>query len=269
MAQPLPQARQRLGVLEPKSPGLPALGLYTANVTHRQHTFRFVLNPETIGSLCYLHHFGDELKQNMDAGLVLTCLGGQGPLSYKMTRRETARIDRLAENWNERGHQMVKRSFTPSHGSDERQYCSPGFNLPMGQLARTVYGQYEGYHNSLDTKEFMTIEALLLSINEIELFLRELDNVGPWINLAPYGEPQLGRRGLYPNINSANTWKTSSDEIFDGRVILERILNILNYSDGHYDLIDIAKKCNCRISDLLPVVDRLNSEGLLQFHGGI
>lgn len=230
----------------------------------RRHRFRFVLNPETIGSLCYLHLHGDALMARMDAGLVLTCLGGPGSLTYKASRCETATVDRLAKHWQSRGEPLRLRPFTPVSGSDERQYCSPGFNLPVGQFARCTYGDYDGYHNSLDSKEFMTVEALVQSVDEIEAFLKELDMVEPWTNLSPHGEPQLGRRGLYPNINSAATWAASSDEVFDGRKILEHILTVLNYGDGTHDLIAIADKAGCAVRDLLPVVTRLEDGGLLK-----
>ncbi|MEI9905979.1 MAG: DUF4910 domain-containing protein [Asticcacaulis sp.] len=184
------------------------LGLYRriAAWPRRRHRFRFVLNPETIGSLCYLWLHGDALRERMDAGFVLTCMGGPGRLSYKASRRETTVADKLARHWHGRGEALGLRAFTPTGGSDERQYCSPGFNLAVGQFARALYADYDGYHNSLDTKAFMTIDALVDSIDTIEAYLKELDMAGPWLNQAPYGEPQLGRRGLYPNINSAATW---------------------------------------------------------------
>lgn len=241
------------------------LGLYRRirNWPERQHRFRFVLNPETIGSLCYLHLHGEHLKRHLDAGLVLTCLGGPAELSYKASRRRNTTVDRLAQHWNARGEPLRLRAFTPSGGSDERQYCSPGFNLPVGQMARDVYGEYPGYHNSLDTKAFMTVEALVDSIDRIEDFLKELDQGGPWFNLQPCGEPQLGRRGLYPTLNSASTWKTSSDEVFDGRAVLERILYTLNYSDGLHDLVAVADLAGCSTAELLPIVKRLREAGLL------
>jgi aminopeptidase-like protein len=238
---------------------------------NRMHRFRFVLNPETIGSLCYLHLYGDQLRVSMDAGIVLTCVGGAGPLSFKQSRLKDTQINRLADLWADRGgidgRSLDVRPFSPASGSDERQWCSPGFNLPMGQFARSVYGEYAGYHNSLDTKEFMGIQTLLDSVDQIEQFLSELDRAGPWINQSPFGEPQLGKRGLYPNVNSANTWMSSNDQVFDGRKILARLLNVLSYSDGVIDLVEIADKCNCSVTDLLPIVSRLCEENLLAYGG--
>lgn len=244
------------------------LGLYLrlAAWPQRRHTFRFVLHPETIGSLCYLHLFGDHLRRQLDAGLVLTCLGGPNPsLSYKTSRRGDAAIDRLAGLWHsQHPTRLAIRAFTPCGGSDERQYCSPGFNLPMGQMARNVYGEYDGYHNSLDTKEFMRIDALVDSIDTLERFLWELDHAGAQINTSPYGEPQLGKRGLYPNVNSAATWQSSSDGVFDQRATLDRLLMLLSYSDGTQDLISIAQRCGCGIGDLIPLVRKLSENGLLR-----
>ena len=130
------------------------LGLYDRirRWPDRRFTYRFVLNPETIGSLCYLHRYGELLRSTVEAGLVLTCLGGPEPrLSYKTTRRESALLDRLVAALNFQENLGFRiRPFTPAHGSGERQYCSPGFDLPFGQLSRTVYGEYPGYHNSVE-----------------------------------------------------------------------------------------------------------------------
>jgi aminopeptidase-like protein len=234
----------------------------------RRYSYRFAVNPETIGSLCYLYLNGEHLMKHVISGVVLTCLGGPSEnLSYKLSRRGDSSMDRLARGWNEMG-KMDIRKFDPRSGSDERQYCSPGFNLPVGQIARTVYGSYEEYHNSLDNKEFMTIDALVSSIDRIEDFLWELDNSGYFINLFPYGEPQLGKRNIYPNVNAASTRRNSGDEIFDGRTFLNGTLMILNYSDGHNDMLDIAQKCSCSVSRLKPVADVLEDKGLIKFLGG-
>jgi aminopeptidase-like protein len=234
----------------------------------RRYSYRFVINPETIGSLCYLYLNGEHLMKNVISGVVLTCLGGPSEnLSYKLSRRGNSSMDRLAIKWNKMGKMNI-REFDPCSGSDERQYCSPGFNLPVGQVARTVYATYEGYHNSLDNKEFMTIDSLVSSVDYLEDFLRELDNSGYFVNLSPYGEPQLGKRNIYPNINAASTWNNSGDEIFDARTFLNRTLMILNYSDGHNDMQDIAEKCSCSVNQLKSVADILEDKGLIKFLGG-
>jgi aminopeptidase-like protein len=235
----------------------------------RRFSYRFLLNPETIGSLCYLHRYSDHLREKMISGIVLTCLGGPSErLTYKMSRRGNSLVDRTVHYL--RDHEKVAievRPFTPLGGSDERQYCSPGFNLPVGQLARTVYGFYAGYHNSLDTKEFMGIPTLVQSIREIEQILRAQEMGGRYINLKPYGEPQLGPRGLYPNENSVSTRTKSTDELVDSREFLNRILMVLNYADGENDMMAIAIRCGCKLTGLADVVDKLEQSGLLAHMG--
>lgn len=232
--------------------------------TNRRFTYRFVFIPETIGSISYLHKFGGELKEKLHSGLVLTCLGGSKELSYKMSRSGANPIDRLWGNLISSGElKGDTRPFTPTHGSDERQYCSPGFNLPVGQMARTVYGGYEGYHNSLDTKEFMTIEALHKSLKGLELLLIANEADGFYINLNPFGEVKLDKHGLYPDINSPTSKEKSSNDITDQRTQLNDLLTVLNYSDGNYSLSDIADICKCSIFRLLPIVENLKEKGII------
>ena len=231
----------------------------------RRFSYRFLLNPETIGSIVFLWKHGDELRQTLRAGIVLTCLGGpSGSLSYKTTRRETADLDLLVDHLNAfDGAGIRKRPFTPVSGSDERQFCSPGFDLPVAQLARTVYGEYDGYHNSLDTKEFMGIERLVESADAIERLLLAFEQAGRFLNQNPHGEPQLGRRDLYPNVNRRETWSRSSDTMLDEREFLNAALTVLNYSDGRHSMIDIANRLEQPIHRLGPVIERLEEAGLL------
>jgi aminopeptidase-like protein len=238
----------------------------------RRYTYRFVINPETIGSLCYLSRRAEHLRRTMVAGLVLTCVGGSAAaLSYKLSRREDSLLDRLvmhrASNTSDPTGTPTVRAFSAISGSDERQYCSPGFNLPVGQIARSIYGEYPGYHNSLDDKAFMGIDTVARSIDEIERLLGDLEIAGRFINLAPFGEPQLGRRGLYPNMNSPATRGHSADEVVDGRVFLERLLTVLSYSDGKRDMIWTADRIGCRVGALRPVIERLETSGLLRLGG--
>tara|TARA_R110002124_G_scaffold127631_1_gene287775 strand:- start:3180 stop:4538 length:1359 start_codon:yes stop_codon:yes gene_type:complete len=230
----------------------------------RRFGYRFVLAPETIGSLCYLFRHGDRLKARLAGGLVLTCLGGSAEtLSYKTSRRGTSTLDALVSGLGE-ADGFVVRPFTPTSGSDERQYCSPGFNLPMGQMGRTLYGDYAGYHTSGDDKAFMGISPLVDAIDRIEALLHRHEYAGVFINQAPYGEAQLGRRGLYPSVNSPTNWSASSDRVVDSRTLLNRILIVLSDCDGDQRMIDIAARLDCSLDDLMPVIDRLEAEGLLK-----
>jgi len=226
------------------------------------YTYRFVLAPETIGTLCYLHNYSDHLQNKMVSGAVLTCLGGpKDGLSYQFSRQGDSLLDETIRNQCEYGDvALVTRSFTPTNGSDERQYCSPGFNLPVGQFARTVYGEYEGYHNSKDNKDFMTISSLIDSTNSLENLLQAHEYSGSFLNTKPYGEPMLSQYDLYPSTNAPSTRDDSTDAIVDdNRQLLNAILRILNYSDGEQTIAEIASKHEYSIMELIPVISILGS----------
>ncbi|WDV07475.1 DUF4910 domain-containing protein [Lysinibacillus irui] len=233
---------------------------------NRELTYRFVFLPETIGSIAYLSKYGQHLKENMYSGAVLTCLGGkEHQLSYKKSRNTNAPLNNLLTYLKESGQYSYPiRPFTPLFGSDERQYCSPGFNLPVGQFSKMIYGAYQGYHNSFDTKEHMTIEALLNSVNEIEyiLQLQELD--GYYINKKPFGEPKLGKYDLYPDINAPGSWGSSSSKKIDNRQQLNQVLTLLSYSDGKHKLSDVAKTLNYSLEDYKISIDVLKEHQLLE-----
>jgi len=232
----------------------------------REFTYRFVFHPETIGSIAFLAKYGEHLKQHVYSGCVLTCLGGKDmPLSYKFARQNDAPLNRLMYYLVKHEKQEYNmKVFSPLTGSDERQYCSPGFNLPIGQFSRMTYGQYPGYHNSLDTKEEMTIEALVKSVDEIEkiLKLQELD--GKYINLKPFGEPMLSKYDLYPDINSPENRRNSNNMVIDNRQALNQILMLLNYSDGEHYLIDIVKKFKYPLEHYEQSIKKLIEVGLLE-----
>lgn len=231
----------------------------------RRYSYRFLLNPETIGSLCFLYNHGKHIKEQLISGLILTCLGGdQEKIRFKHSRMNSSLFDRCAQHL-ERSKTVRTIPFCPTGGSDERQFCSPGFNLPMLQVAKTFTTEYEGYHNSLDTKEFMSIESVQNSIDQLEQFLLHAELCGFPINQSPFGEPQLGKRNLYPSMNAEHTRKQSSDSVLDGRLYLNAILLILNNSDGKHDLFDIAKLVGCDVTDLYPLIERLESESLIKY----
>ncbi len=232
----------------------------------RRYSYRFLLNPETIGSLCFLKDHYEYLKENLVAGLILTCLGGPSEnLHYKKSKIADTLIDSTIHDRSFNSHSWIIEDFTPLHGSEERQYCSPGFNLPVGRIVRSL-GPYKEYHNSLDTKEFMDMKQVLKSVDQIESLLKTAEISGKAVNLSPYGEPQLGKRNLYPNINSYNTVGTS----FDGaneRKQLNYLLTILSMADGHTYMNYIAKKCGISIEDLRPTIEKLEDENLIKFNG--
>ena len=137
---------------------------YLKKSKNRKYNYIFLINPETIGSICYLKKFGNSLKKNLIGGLVLTCLGGpEKKISYKKSRSNNSSLDKLFTHLSEHNECSI-REFDPTEGSDERQFCSSEFNLPIGQTARTIYGQYKEYHTSADNKKFMNISKIQESV---------------------------------------------------------------------------------------------------------
>lgn len=231
---------------------------YLSKLPHRRFAYRFVIAPETIGAITYLSRWGDHLKKQCIAGFVLTSCGDPNGITYKRSRRGNSLADIGAEDavrahCRETGKQATYLDFFPS-GSDERQYCSPGYNLPIGLLMRSWVGKYREYHTSLDNKQFITFSALQESI---ELYLKvffAIENEATYQNLLPYGEPNLGKRGLYPTLGSQR-----------GQAgVVKRIMYLLNYSDGSMPLSAIASKADCSISELSETAVELQAQGLLK-----
>jgi aminopeptidase-like protein len=197
----------------------------------RRHTFRFLFVPGTIGSITWLAgHDGD--TDRIAHGLVLTGLGDRGNVTYKRSRRGDASVDRAAEHvLAHSGHIHTIVDFSP-YGYDERQYCSPGFDLPVGRFGRSPHGEYPEYHTSADNLAFVDPEALADSLAKIVAIVDVLERDGTYRNLAPKGEPQLGRRGLYRAVGGA----------VDARSTEMAFLWVLNLSDGSASLLDIARR---------------------------
>lgn len=228
----------------------------------RNLTYRFVINPETIGAICYLSQYGKYFKEKMYAGMVLNCMGGSGSLHYKTSRRENSPFDLLIRRIND-SHEIECPStlFFPMSGSDERQYCSPGFNLPYGQMSRVM--SYKEYHNSLDTKEFMGIGNISKSIEEMEDILKLIDKDGFYVNKYPYGEVKLSDYGLYPTTNSYGNFNYKLGKV-DSLEKVNMILAILSYSDGRYRPSYIAERYRMKIGQVIDMVDILKKEGILE-----
>jgi len=219
-----------------------------------KYTYRFIFVPETIGSIYSLSVNGEYWKKNLQAGFVITCIGDDGKFTYKKSRRGNSFPDRAVEailNQTESEFNIVE--FFPS-GSDERQYCSPGFNLPVGSLMRTMYGKYPEYHTSADNKDFISFEAMEKSVLKYLEIIEVLERNEKYINKMPFCEPQLGKRGLYPTLGSQ---KGTED-------FVTAMMWILNLTDGTNDLISISEKSKIPISQLIPVIDKLIENGIIE-----
>jgi aminopeptidase-like protein len=220
----------------------------------RKYTYRFVISAETIGTICYLSVRGKHLKQYLSAGYQMTCLGDRGHFTYKLSRHGNTLADRAAQLvLRDHGvHNVIP--FDPGNGSDERQYCSPGFNLPFGSLMRTMYSCYPEYHTSLDNKEFISFDAMVESVEVALAIVNALESNSIWLNTIKYCEPQLGRKGLYPT-------KGSGTELPEK---LKAMMWLLNLADGNHDLFSIAEKSYHKLETLISVIHELSTANLLK-----
>jgi aminopeptidase-like protein len=226
-----------------------------SKIEERKFTYRFIFCPETIGSIAYLSMHGEYLKNNLIAGYIITCVGDDGKFTYKRSRRGDSLSDRAAEyvlNNSYSGEHRIL-DFFPVPGSDERQYCSPGFNLPVGSLMRTMYGEYPEYHTSKDNKSILSFEKMEEAIQVYKNIIKVIEYNKIYVNKFPYCEPNLGKRELYPTISTVNK-----------NEMIETILWLLNYSDGQNDLLDISKISGVSIDKLSNAARKCLRAGLLE-----
>jgi aminopeptidase-like protein len=209
--------------------------------------------PGTIGSIAWLALNASRL-QSIRHGLVLTGLGGPGPLVYKRSRRGDTVTDRAAAvALRDLGDASELRNFIP-YGYDERQYCSPGINLPIGCLSRTPFNEYPEYHTSADNLEFVTGEQLQRSYKACHSIVTVLEQNRTYLNTNPMCEPQLGRRGLYAAMGGAGERRTRE----------MAMLWVLNLSDGTNSLLDISERSGVSFETIIEAATRLAEHGLLR-----
>ncbi len=221
-----------------------------------RHTYRFLFVPETIGAIAYLARFGDRLRAHLLAGWVVTCIGDPGAFTYKRSRQGGALCDRIAEHvLGTSGAPHSVEPFLP-WGSDERQYCSPGFDLPVGSLMRTMYGRYPEYHTSLDDLDLVTADALGESLRMYHRMLAVLEANEVLTAALPHGEPQLSPRGLYPSTGGG----------LSGMRRLQNTLCVLNFCDGTTDLLAVAERTQRSVEELREAAEPLLKAGLIH-HG--
>ena len=216
-----------------------------------RYSYRFVWIPGTIGSITWLA-LNEPILPRIKHGLVLSCVGDPGRFTYKRSRRGKAEIDRLAEHiLQHSGREFQLLDFAP-HGYDERQYCSPGINLPMGCFMRTPNGGYPQYHTSADDLSLVKPSSLAESLHQILQLVAGLEENLSYVNLNPKCEPQLGRRGLYHQVGGTKN-----------AAVEEAMLWVLNFSDGGNSLLDIATRSGLPLAALSAAATRLEKAGLL------
>ena len=219
--------------------------------TQPHYTYRFLFMPGTIGSITWLARNADRIDK-VKHGLVLACAGDTGSLTYKKSRRDDAEIDRVMQHvLKTREHRVI--DFSP-YGYDERQFCSPGFNLGVGSLTRTPYAGYPEYHTSADNPAFVSPSAMEDTLGALKDAFGVLDRNRRYVNLSPYGEPQLGKRGLYDSLGGRS----------DAKQAQMAMLWVLNLSDGEHSLLDIAERAGLPF-DIVDVAARaLHDAGLVK-----
>lgn len=219
----------------------------------RRYSYRFLFIPGTIGSIAWLS-VNEASVSRIKHGLVVTCVGDPGPLTYKKSRHGDSEIDRIVQHVLEHsGQPYVIKEFSP-YGYDERQYCSPGFNLAVGSLTRTSHAQFPQYHTSADNLDLVRPEYLADSLAKYLAVMQVLERNKKYLNKNPKCEPQLGKRGLY--------------EALGGRINLPKnelaMLWVLNMSDGRHSLLDIAQKSELEFSVIADTADELSIHDLLK-----
>jgi aminopeptidase-like protein len=228
---------------------------YLRKQKNLKYSYRFLYVPETIGSIVYLSQFGEHLKKNLAAGYVVTCVGHGEAYTYKKSKQGNSLADKAAIHvLNQLGKTSKIIDWSP-FGSDERQYCSPGFNLPIGSLVRTMYGKYPEYHTSLDNRELISEITMWETIETYISIIQTLEANEIYVGTHLYCEPKLDKRGLYPSTGGTRGPKEKEQVAI--------ITNLLAFSNGELDLIDIAEKLHKLAPALSEAALLLVEKGLL------
>jgi aminopeptidase-like protein len=231
------------------------LARYLRSFSGLRYSYRFLFIPVTIGSICWLSTNENKVEK-IKHGLVVAGVGDPGKLTYKKSRQGDAEIDRAAlRTLIESGQEFDIQDFSP-YGYDERQYCSPGFGLPIGSLTRTPYGRYPEYHTSADNLQFVRPEYLEDSFMKYANIINILEHNRKFINTNPKCEPQLGKRGLYKTYGGRK--ENDAYEL--------TLLWVLNLSDGSHSLLDIAERSGQKFELIRQVTEVLQQNDLLVEH---
>lgn len=224
---------------------------YVLALQKRRYTYRFVINPETIGSIAYLSKNKEYLQAHLKAGFVLSCVGDNRTYSYVESKYPNTLADRVVRNVLSYYYPEYKTYSFLKRGSDERQYCSAGVDLPVCGICRSKYGEYPEYHTSADDLSLISPEGLQGAYDVCTKIINALEYNAHY-QMTCKGEPQLGKRGLYPTTSQ----KGLVDEVL-------ALIDFIAYADGQGDLIDISNTIHVPIDILIPIVDKLTEHQLL------
>jgi aminopeptidase-like protein len=218
-----------------------------------RQSYLFLFIPGTIGSLTWLARNEDKVSR-VSHGLVLSCLGDAGGMTYKQSRRGDAAVDRIVAHVLR--HDAIPHRIKPfvPYGYDERQDCSPGFDLPVGCLMRTPNGEYPEYHSSADNLSLLHAESLAHSLDVLRRIVAVIEGDGVYRSRNPKGEPQLGRRGLYASMGGQRS--AGYDQM--------ALLWVLNLADGRHSLLDMAERARLPFAAIRAAADALLSVDLLE-----
>lgn len=218
----------------------------------RRYTYRILFIPETIGSIVYLSLHHEVMQQRVKAGYVVTCVGDDRAYSYLPSRHNDTLSDRAARHVMKQMIGNYNQYSFLDRGSDERQYCAPGVDLPIGSIMRSKYGCYPEYHTSLDNLDFISPSGLYGAYDVLKHTLSLIENNRTWLvtNLC---EPQLGKRGLYPSIST----KSSGESV-------KTMMDLLAYADGTKDLISLAECINANALECTTIMEKLAAANLVR-----
>ena len=229
-----------------------ALARWLQSLDSRRYTYRIVFVPETIGSIVYLSRNIEHLKRQVKAGFNITCIGDDRCYSYLPSRAGDTLSDRAALHVLKHIDPEFIRYSWLDRGSDERQYCGPGIDLPIATIMRSKYGQYPEYHTSLDDLSLVTSEGLEGGFNALQQAILAVEhNVRP--KTIVLGEPQLGKRGLYPTLST----KESGEQV-------RAMMDLISYCDGRHDLLEIAELIGEPMGKLVEILKPLVAHGLIE-----
>lgn len=229
-----------------------ALAQWLSGLKDRKYTYRIVFIPETIGSITYLSRHLEEMKRNIIAGFVVNCLGDERTYSFLPSRFGNSLADRSARHvLDSCVKDYIKWTFLDRR-SDERQYCSPGVDLPVASIMRSKYASYPEYHTSLDDLSLISAKGLQESYEIFCKCLNILEHNQIYKNKV-LCEPQLSKRGLYPSLST----KESHNQV-------QKMIGFLAYADGKQDLLSIAEATGIYAGDLIPIAKKMLDSDLIE-----